>query len=710
MTRGLFGKRQFRSVTYQYIMRTFHQYHTRNNKVCYILRKCFYSAVPRAQNVVLSTHKSSLNLLSRVFIGLKSGALYIGAPVGIYYICHYSQHLHLLHRAYCEDSVGVDDSGTLGDDISEELETQQPENIAYADLLDLLWPDIAWLILAIGSAFAAAVVNIKIPILLGKLVNILAHTHGDFREYFETVRVPSLYLIASYLLQSCLTIVYIWMLSRVGERMAMRLRCRLFDAIVKQDISFFDQHRTGELISRLTSDVQDFKSSFKICISQGLRSVTQTIGCFLSLYFISPRLTLMLVGTLPVIVLVGSGIGKVLRQISQKAQDQVAKGAAAATEALGSIRTVRAFAMEDAEIKAYHDEVQKSKELGEKLGFGIAIFQGLARIAVNGVTLLVLFAGGTEVAAGRLTPGDLMSFLVSTQMLQRSLELISLLYGQAVQGTSAGGRVFRFIFLEPTIPVQGGLSLDKVDGNVEFKHVTFSYPNRPGQVVLQDFCLSIPAGKTVALCGPSGAGKSTVAALLERYYDLDEGLVLLDGRDIQHLDPRWLRGHIVGFINQEPVLFATSVMENIRYGKPDASDDEVIQAAKTANCDQFIRDFPQGYDTVVGERGLTVSGGQKQRIAIARALLKDPKILILDEATSALDAESEGTVQAALDTACKDRTVLVIAHRLSTIREADLIAVLSKGSIKELGCHDELLRKGNLYAELVRRQTAESNL
>jgi ATP-binding cassette subfamily B (MDR/TAP) protein 8 len=502
-----------------------------------------------------------------------------------------------------------------------------------------------------------AIINIKIPILLGNLVNILAHVQGEFSDYLEAVRVPSLHLFVSYLLQGLLTAVYIWMLSRVGERMALRLRCHLFDSLVKQDISFFDQYRTGELISRLTGDVQDFKSAFKICIIQGLRSVTQTIGCVVSLYSISPHLTMLMIGTLPVLVLVGSAVGRILRQISRTAQEQVAKGTAVATEALGNIRTVRAFAMEDCEIRAYDREVELSRQLSEQLGLGIGIFQGMVRIGVNGAMLLVLFAGGLEVSSGRLTPGGLMSFLVSVQMVQRSLEAMSLLVGQAVRGASAGARVFEYIALQPTIPLSSGIIIpnENLAGKVEFKNVTFTYPNRPGQVVLKNFNLSIPSGKTVALCGLSGEGKSTVAALLERFYDIDNGSVLVDDKDICDLDLKWLRGQVVGFINQEPILFATSVIENIRYGKPDALDEEVIAAAVAAHADQFIRDFPQGYDTILGERGVTISGGQKQRIAIARALLKDPKILILDEATSSLDAESEAAVQATLDEICQNQ-------------------------------------------------------
>lgn len=282
---------------------------------------------------------------------------------------------------------------------------------------------------------------------------------------------------------------------------------------------------------------------------------------------------------------------------------------------------------------------------------------------------------------------------------------------QMVRGMSAGARVFEYLTLEPTVPLTGGgrIPLKSLTGRVDFMNISFSYPTRPGNQILKKFNLTLPPCRTVAIVGESGGGKSTVAALLERFYDPSSGVVMLDGLDIRTLDPSWLRGHVIGFISQEPVLFGTSVMENIRFGKPSATDAEVMTAAKQANAHNFITGFPDRYNTVVGERGVTLSGGQKQRIAIARALIKNPSILILDEATSALDAESERVVQEALDRATTGRTVLIIAHRLSTIQRADLICVMSNGRIVEAGTHLELLSKGGLYAELIKRQRSDGH-
>ncbi|XP_053553174.1 mitochondrial potassium channel ATP-binding subunit, partial [Bombina bombina] len=475
-----------------------------------------------------------------------------------------------------------------------------------------------------------------------------------------------------------------------------------------QDVAFFDAHKTGLLVNRLTSDVQEFKSSFKQVISQGLRNLTQTVGCFVSLYYISPKLTGLLLVVMPVLVGAGALIGSFLRRLSRNAQEQVARATGLADEALGNVRTVRAFAMESREVDLYSAEVDKSSQQNEILGVGIAVFQGLSNVALNCIVLGTIFAGGSLMAGNELSAGDLMSFLVASQTVQRSMANMSVLFGQVVRGLSAGGRVFEFMSQEPEIPLTGGKKLSALKGEVHFRDISFSYPTRQGHQVLKSFDLHLPPGKTVAIVGQSGGGKSTVAALLERFYDPSCGAVLLDGVDIRTLDPSWMRGEVIGFINQEPVLFGTSIMENIRFGRPDATDTDVFDAAKQANADGFIRSFPEGYGTMLGERGVTLSGGQKQRVAIARALLKDPKILILDEATSALDAESERAVQLALDRATSGRTVLVIAHRLSTIADADIIVVLSKGHVVEQGTHHELLRKGGLYAELIKRQSQES--
>ncbi|NWV16746.1 ABCB8 protein, partial [Origma solitaria] len=530
-----------------------------------------------------------------------------------------------------------------------------------------LRPQLLALSAAVVLALGAALLNVRIPVLLGQLVNVVARcARGHIPTYLREVRRPALRLLAVYCLQGLLTFGYIALLARIGEQVAGNMRKALFTALLRQDVAFFDATRTGQLVTRLTADIQEFKSSFKLAISQGLRSSTQTAGCFVSLYLISPKLTGLLLVTLPALVGAGAFIGAFLRSLSRQAQEQVAKATVVADEALGNVRTVRAFAMEEQQAGLFCAEVDRAGSLSERLGLGIAAFQGLSNLALNGIVLGTIFVGGSLMAGDELSPGDLMSFLVASQTVQRSGQ--GPMVPPVVRGLSAGARVFELLTLEPLVPLRGGGSIPahSLRGRICFHHVSFSYPTRPGYPVLQDFSLTLPPCQTVAIVGPSGGGKSTVAALLERFYEPTAGTITLDGHDITSLDPSWLRGQVIGFISQEPVLFGTTIMENIRFGKPGASDAEVYEAARLANADGFIRSFPEGYDTIVGERGVALSGGQKQRIAIARALLKDPAVLILDEATSALDAQAERAVQEALDRAATGRTVLLIAHRLST--------------------------------------------
>lgn len=607
------------------------------------------------------------------------------------------------HVAYCEADVNNNTP------VEAEAKSPVPE-FKWHILWEFVKPQLLALIGAVVLAFGAAILNIQIPLMLGDLVNVVArYLREHTGNYVHEMRAPALKLLGLYGIQGLLTTGYIILLSRVGERVAADMRKTLFASLLRQDVAFYDANKTGQLVNRLTADIQEFKSSFKLVISQGLRSMTQTVGCFVSLYVISPKLTGLTVVVIPCLVGAGAFLGSFLRKLSRLAQEQVAKATGVADEALGNVRTVKAFAMEERELQLYAYEVDKSCEMNENLGAGIAIFQGLSNVALNCIVLGTIFAGGTLISSNEMSPGDLMSFLVASQTVQRSLASISILFGQMVRGISSGARVFEYLSLQPTIPLAGGgrIPYHSLTGRVDFMNISFSYPTRPEHQILKKLNLTLPPCKTVAIVGESGGGKSTVASLLERFYDPTSGVIMLDGLDIRTLDLSWLRGQVIGFIDQEPVLFGSSIIENIRFGKPEATDAEVINAAKQANAHRFITDFPDGYNTVLGERGVTLSGGQKQRIAIARALIKNPSILVLDEATSALDAESERVVQEALDRATRGRTVLIIAHRLSTIQGADLICVMSNGRIVEAGTHLELLSKGGLYSDLIRRQRAE---
>ncbi|XP_018018920.1 mitochondrial potassium channel ATP-binding subunit-like [Hyalella azteca] len=576
----------------------------------------------------------------------------------------------------------------------------------------LLKPQLHYFLGAVATALVVALANVQIPLLLGDLVNVVAEHAGntarDAQQFWKDVTQPALKLVKIYIVQAGFTFGYITCLTLMGERLAVQLREELFRSLLQQDIAFYDQHRTGELVNRLTADVQDFKSSFKMCVSQGIRSVTQVSRCYIASFTFYPSNKVPLTSLIIIMRGVAGGGGDrcgggvcVMEEVLQ-----VAVSTGVAEECLGNIRTVRSFASEEQEMQLFSQEVDKSRAMNETLGFGIGIFQAGSNLFLNGVVLLTLWLGGSQLASGNLRPGDLMTFLTASQTIQRSLGQLSVLFGYYVRGVSAATRVFEFVHLKPSIPLTGGLRIPyhSLCGSVRFNNVCFSYPTRPEQEVLHKFSLEIPAGKTVAVVGESGAGKTTVGHLLERFYDVDHGSITIDDVDLRRLDPAWVRGRLIGFIHQEPVLFHTSVMENIRYGRPDATDSEVIAAAEAANAHGFISRFPAGYATVVGERGVTVSGGQKQRIAIARALLNNPRILVLDEATSALDAESERVVQAALERCSVGRTVIVIAHRLSTIQAADTIAVLSRGRLVEVGTHESLKKLGGYYAQLIRHQ------
>lgn len=463
---------------------------------------------------------------------------------------------------------------------------------------------------------------------------------------------------------------------------------------------------------------------------------------------ISPHMAAIALASVPCVVMLMSYLGRELRALSKNSQAQAERATGVCEEALSNIRTVRSSACEYREMQLFETETNEAARLAQELGYGIAIFQGLTNFFLNTLVLSTLFMGGHLMSKDSLTPGALMAFLVASQGVQRSLAQGSILLGTMIRGMSAGSRVFEFLALQPQVELLRGYVIpqERLHGEIRFENVSFAYPMRPeqvrldiflknhsyneeilslpNQVVLKDFSLVLRPGQTVALVGASGSGKSTIAALVERFYEPTSGNIKIDGYKLSDISPYWLRSNVLGFIEQQPVLFGTSILENIRYGKPDAREEDVYAASRLSQSHDFVTALPDGYDTHVGERGTQLSGGQRQRIAIARALLKNPRVLILDEATSALDATSEAEVQKALDTAVQNRTTLVIAHRLSTIRNADLIVVMDQGRVVEVGVcslilciilflnpnpfqtgkHDELMAKRGLYFELVRQQ------
>jgi ABC transporter fused permease/ATP-binding protein len=510
-------------------------------------------------------------------------------------------------------------------------------------------------------------------------------------------------VVVIFLIQAIAVALRYVLFSVAGERVVARLRVALYQSLMRQEIAFFDEHRTGELTNRLASDTTVIQNTVSVNISMGLRFFASVAGGLFFLIYTSPRLTLVMLSVVPPVALGAVAYGRRVRKLSRDVQDALARGSGVAEETLASIRTVRAFAAEKAEVQRYSDAVFGSFELARKRISIAAVFMGVASFAAYGAAALVLWYGGHLVSAGSLTIGGLTSFLVYTLLVAFSLGGLSDLWADFNKASGAAARVFELLDRKPGIPSSGGDTLPRLAGKVELEGVHFSYPTRRDAPVLHGIDLTMQPGEVVALVGPSGAGKSTIASLMMRLYDPDQGQIFLDGRALGELDPEWLRQQI-GIVSQEPLLFSTSIAENIRYGRAGATDEEIHAVARAANAHEFILKFPDGYETLVGERGVQLSGGQKQRVAIARAVLKDPRLLVLDEATSALDAESEHLVKEALDRVRKGRTTLIIAHRLSTVRDADRVLVMDGGRIVQSGDHAVLMGQEGLYRRLVERQ------
>jgi ABC transporter fused permease/ATP-binding protein len=492
-----------------------------------------------------------------------------------------------------------------------------------------------------------------------------------------------------------------------GERIVAGLRERLYRSIMDQEVAFFDARRTGELTSRLSADTAVLQNAVSANVSMGLRNGAQVLGGIILLIYTSPRLSGLMLAIVPAVAFGAVIYGRRVRRLARDVQDALAEAGEVAEESIAGLRTVRAFVAEEKEALRYRSSLTKALGLARKRIMAGGTFMAVASFAAYVAAVLVFWYGARLVARGDMTPGALTQFLIYTLIVAFGMGGLADLWADFMRAAGAGERVFELLDRVPAVPPKGGLVPARAEGRVALQDVTFAYPTRPDVTVLSELNLELAPGEVVAVVGPSGAGKSTIAALLPRFYDPQNGTVRFDQQDVRTLEPRWLRSQI-GVVAQEPILFSTTIAENIRYGRPEATDAEVEAAARTANAHGFITEFPQGYATLVGERGVQLSGGQKQRVAIARAVLKDPRLLILDEATSALDAESEHLVQEALERLMKGRTTLIIAHRLSTVMRADRVAVLSGGRIVQSGPHASLVRQEGLYRTLVERQFAMS--
>jgi ATP-binding cassette, subfamily B, bacterial len=491
----------------------------------------------------------------------------------------------------------------------------------------------------------------------------------------------------------------------LGERVVADLRSDLFAHLTRLDASFFDAEKTGEIVSRLSTDTTQLKSAFGSSASIALRNLFMFVGAVAMMVVTSPKLSAYVLVAIPIIILPLYAAGRAVRERSRAAQDTLAEATAFATESLSAIRVMQAFLAEPASVARFRAAAMGAYQAARATTLSRSIVTVAALFLAFGSVVVVLWLGAQDVLAGRMTGGTLSQFLLFAVLGAGALGELSQVWSEVSAAAGAAGRIAEILAIAPRIKAPAvPLSLPApARGEVAFDHVAFAYPGRPTDIVLKDLTLRVAPGEVVAIVGPSGAGKSTIFQLLLRFYDPIRGLVSLDGIDIKQADPAALRARLA-LVPQDPVIFGASIADNIAYGAPMASRDQIHAAAERAAADIFIRALPQGYDTLIGERGVTLSGGERQRLAIARAILKNAPVLLLDEATSALDAENETLVQGALDALMAGRTTLVIAHRLATIVNAHRILVMEGGRIVEEGTHQTLLAHGGLYARLARLQ------
>ena len=517
-------------------------------------------------------------------------------------------------------------------------------------------------------------------------------------------------LLALFAVQAVLNYIQTYWLSATGERAVAGLRRELFDKLLTMPPGFFTEHRTGELTSRLGTDVALLQGVMSNQIAELSRQLFSLTGGVILLTLMQPRLMLTALAVVPIVVASGFYFGRRVKRITTSVQDQVADATAIAEEAFSQIRVVQGFAQEPAESRRYANQIGGVVAAALQRANVRGLFFGVITFTVFGGVTAVLWEGGRQVLTGHLTAGALVSFLLYTITIAAAIAALTSLFSGFQEAIGAAERVFEFLEMSPTIadPAAPVALPRPLRGEVEFRHVRFGYHKGAEDApTLEDVSIHLRPGEVVALVGPSGAGKTTIASLLPRFWDVDDGAVLLDGIDIRHLALGDLR-RAVGTVPQEPALFSGTVRENIAYARPEATPAEVEAAARVANAHDFISELPLGYESRVGERGIKLSGGQRQRIAIARAVLKNPAVLVLDEATSSLDNESERLIEASFERLLVGRTTLIIAHRLSTVQRADRLVVLDRGRIVEQGTHAELLRTGGIYARLFQMQWKNS--
>ena len=553
---------------------------------------------------------------------------------------------------------------------------------------------------ALIALVAAAMATLAVPLAVRRMIDhgfSTAESAFIDRYFMMLIVVVAALAIAS----SCRYYFVTWL----GDRIVSDLRDAVFSHVVRLHMGFFDKAQSGEVISRLTADTTQIKAAVGASASVALRNLVLFIGAVIMMVVTSPRLSLLVLVAIPFIVLPIVAFGRAVRKKSRHAQDTLAEAAAFASESITSIRTLQAYTNETHATARFANAVERAFEAARSSTVARAFLTAFAIFMVFASVVVVMWIGANDVLDGKLSGGALGQFVLYSVFAAGALGELSQVWAEIAQAAGAAERLSEILAVKSEIvaPADPHRLPERAAGAVAFDTVSFDYGGKGDGGVLSAIDFDIKPGETVAFVGPSGAGKSTIFHLIMRFYDPTAGRVLVDGVDLTKADPEDIRRHIA-VVPQETMILAASVMDNIRYGRPEASDEDVRRAAHAALADEFVKAMPEGYDTMIGERGVTLSGGQRQRIAIARAILKDAPILLLDEATSALDAESETLVQTALEHLMAGRTTLVIAHRLATVLKADRTLVMEAGKIVETGTHDELVRKSGLYARLAKLQ------
>ena len=560
-------------------------------------------------------------------------------------------------------------------------------------------------LVSVLALLVAAAITLTIPVAFRFLID---ETFGASSGELNATRVNSifglLFLLAVFLGIS--TAVRFYSVSWLGDRITADLRADVFKQVIRHDPVFFETLKTGEILSRLQADTTLIQSLIGSSISLGLRNTLLFIGALLMMLYTSLKLAAIIVGLLVIVILPILLFGRRVRKLSRVSQDQLADTGAMASETLNAISVVQAYVREKLESDRYVQATNRAFDAAINRNRSRSLLTAMAIILVFGTIVLTLWIGAHEVVQGNLSAGLLTQFMLYAAIVGGATGVMAEVYGDIQRAAGATTRLLELHDATPAIVSStSALTLPPAENGatISFNNVSFNYPSRPEIAALKDITLEISAGQTVALVGPSGAGKTTIFQLLLRFYDPQSGVISINGQSLPATQLSSIR-NCIGLVSQESIVFSANAMDNIRYGNLEASDEQVIAAAKSAQAHEFITALSQGYQTYVGERGVRLSGGQRQRIAIARALLKNPPLLLLDEATSSLDADNERKVQAALELAMNHRTTLVIAHRLATVKKADKIVVLDNGSIVESGTHEELSQNNALYARLASMQ------